>query len=48
MEKINLALVYGGTGDKKEEKEIPYIVIYINGVPYKIYLNGHIEPLYEE
>lgn len=48
MEKINLALVYGGADDKKEKKDIPYVIIYIDGVPYKVYLNGHKEPLYEK
>lgn len=48
MEKINLALVYGGAEDKKEKKDIPYVIIYIDGVPYKVYLNGHKEPLYEK
>lgn len=50
MEKINLALIYGGTDDKresKEKKEKPYVIIYINGVPYKIYLNGRVEPVYD-
>lgn len=45
MEKIDLALVYGGTDDKKEK---PYVIIYIDGVLYKIYLNGHKEPLYNK
>lgn len=45
MEKINLALVYGGADEKKEK---PYVIIYIEGVPYKIYLNGHKEPVYDK
>lgn len=47
MEKINLALVYGGA-DEKKDNDKPYAIIYIDGVPYKIYLNGHIEPIYDK